>query len=335
MGESRMRDPYLKDNNFLTYAEVRSDQVLSGTIADPDITIFIPTFKRADTLQVSIDSTLNQIDGGKYEVVIVNNDPEGAKGETREIIDRYNDPRISYYVNQKNIGLCGNWNRGIELARGKYVAMIHDDDMLSPWFLKSIREAIRKNQEPAVIGVSFVNFDSNHIPQFTEPAETKYRRVTKESYFFGKYINIAGMTVQKDFMINQGGYRDEYYPNEDSILIYQAILNGDVVNIEHVLAGYRQEVNLSLSEKTMKEIIRKTEETRRYIAKHETFAHNWMKRFDKEYLNAYIEGANQYWGLQINPDEMLHEFGFDNYNVSKLKTIIMKSLLKLKMSGRC
>lgn len=329
-----MRDIYHSINNFDTYRDVESKQIISSELTNPYYTIFIPTYKRAATLKTTIESAVIQKCTKPFEIVIVNNDPEGAEGETRELIESFHDSRISYYVNRRNIGLCGNWNRGIELARGEYISMIHDDDMLSPWFLQSLEKAIHENADPYIIGVSFINFDSSHMPEFCEPEELEYRKVTKESFFFGRYINIAGMTVKKSFALQQGGYRDEYYPNEDSILIYQAVLSGNVVNIEHTLAGYRQEVNLSLSEHTMLEIIRITEETRRMIAKHERFANRWMRCFDKEYLYSYIKAANSHWNHNLDCNEVLRDNGFNNPKVNRIKVKLMNVLLNMKKCRR-
>ena len=114
----------------------------------------------------TISSALAQVGTDLYEIVIINNDPEGATGETKEVIEAFRDKRIYYYVNQSNIGLCGNWNRGLELCRSKYVAMIHDDDVLSPWFLSSILKAIEETDNPLIVGVKSSNFTSKNRAQF-------------------------------------------------------------------------------------------------------------------------------------------------------------------------
>lgn len=44
------------------------------------------------------------------------------------------DSRIEYYSNPSNLGLAGNWNRCIELARGAYVHVLHQDDVVRPGF---------------------------------------------------------------------------------------------------------------------------------------------------------------------------------------------------------
>lgn len=324
-----MRDLYTFNDNFRNYDHVKSDLIIEGSIENPEISIFVPTIGRPETLRTTIDSILLQKGNYNFEIIVVCNDPGEANGSTFELLKSYNDNRIYYYVNKENIGLCGNWNRGLELSRADYVVMVHDDDMLSPWFLQSMFRAIEENGYPDIIGVGYYNFDSTHMPEFTEPNDLQYREVTKRSFFFGRYINIAGMTVKKDTVYKIGGYSDEYYPNEDTNLIYQALIIGRVVNIEHKLAGYRQEVNLSLSENTMFLIITGIENTRRCIAEHEMFADKWMKIFDKEFLYQYVQNANLHWKLEVKYKDV-----FDHFEIcdepGKVKLRIMRLLLKME-----
>lgn len=328
-----MRDFYTNVDNFKAYSNVKSNLIINGNVDDPKFTIFIPTYKRSDTLKTTIESAINQIGADSYEIVIVNNDPSGVSGSIKELVESFNDNRIYYYVNEENIGLCGNWNRGVELARGSYVVMIHDDDVLSPWFVSSVNTAIEEEHEPEIIGVSYVDFDSSNMPVFKDPGKLHYREVSKESFFWGRYINIAGMTVKRDSMLKLGGYADEYLPNEDTIVIYQTLLKGRVINIESVLAGYRQEINLSLKGDTMLNIIKNVEYTRRIIADHEAFAQKWMNRFDREYLYHFIASANEKWGMNINPYQVFSEVGLPQNKINPLRYFMMRVLRKIKMRG--
>lgn len=327
-----MRDIYQYYDNFEKYKDVKSDLVIEGNIKNPLLTIFIPTYKRANTLETTIKSIITQKTDYAFEIVIVNNDPEEGYNESKELIERINDNRIFYYVNSKNIGLCGNWNRGIELSRCKYISMIHDDDVLSPYFVENIIKAINE-KHAGIIGVDYYNFTSDAMPVFTRPSQIQYRNVSKKSFFFGKYINIAGMTVSKDLILSLGGYSEEYYPNEDTVLIYQALLKDNVVNIENPLAGYRKEINLSLSDGTMKDIIVMMEETRRNIAKYEKFASHWLKKYDKEYLYQYIMCANNTWGLKINYPDIFDAVGLHGKQPSRFKLLLMKVELKMAALG--
>ena len=326
-----MRDFYSNFDSFNVYSGVKSDLIISGNVNAPKFTVFIPTYKRSDTLRVTIESAINQFGADSYEIVIISNDPDGASGSVKELIESFNDDRIYYYVNEENIGLCGNWNRGIELARGEYVAMIHDDDMLSPWFVSSVLKGIAEADGPDILGVSYVDFNSSNMPVFKDPGKLNYREVSKESFFWGRYINIAGMTVNREFMLKLGGYADEYLPNEDTILIYQALLRGRVINIESMLAGYRQEINLSLKGDTMLNIVKKVEFTRRIIAEHEEFARKWMKRFDREYLYHLIVNANKKWGMKLDPYQVFEEVGLSRNRINPVKYFLMRVLRKIKL----
>lgn len=324
-----MRDIYQSYDNFEKYKPTPSACVIQGSIDNPAISIFIPTYKRAETIVETISSALDQVGTALYEIVIVNNDPEGVTDETKEVIKDFKDEHIYYYVNQDNIGLCGNWNRGLELCRAKYVAMIHDDDVLSPWFLSSMLKAIDENNNPLVLGVKSVIFTSKYRAKFSKPENLKYRAVSKRSFFFGRYLTIAGMTVDRERAIEMGGYSEDYYPNEDTVFIYQALLNGKVINIENELAGYRKEVNLSLSEGTMRKIIEYTEYTRRNIAKRESFAKVFMKHFDREYLYTYAEGANNSWGTNVDIAGIMREFNMSEAKPNRVKLKLMRAFCRL------
>lgn len=327
-----MRDIYQHFDNFEKYRDVKSDLVIEGKVDNPMLTIFIPTYKRANTLETTIKSVITQKTDYAFEIVIINNDPEEGHSETEELIERINDDRIFYYVNRENIGLCGNWNRGIELSRCDYISMIHDDDILSPYFVENMIEAINE-KHAGIIGVNYYNFTSDNMPTFTKPSCIEYRNVSKKSFFFGTYINIAGMTVRKDLILSLGGYSEDYYPNEDTVLIYQALLRESVVNIEHPLAGYRKEINLSLSDGTMKNIILMMEATRRNIAKYEKFASIWLKKYDKEYLYQYIMGANNTWGLKLNYSDIFDAVGLQGERPSRFKLLLMKIELVIASVG--
>lgn len=98
-------------------------------VRKPLLSILIPTYKRSDYLNIAIESAINQKNVScEYEIIVVSNNPEE---DFSELIKRYNTIANLYiYVNEENIGMVSNSNRCVELARGKYVAFLHDDDYL-------------------------------------------------------------------------------------------------------------------------------------------------------------------------------------------------------------
>jgi len=320
-------------NNFERYRNVDSICLLNNNVENPLFSIIIPTYKRIDTLIFSLKSAIHQEEFDNYEIVIVNNSTEGTNDEVYDIVTSLNSDRLSYYVNSKNIGLCGNWNRAIELSRGKYIVMLHDDDLLSPYCLRSLYDVVLKYKEPGIIGVDYYKFNSKDIPKFEKPINLKCFNITKIGYFLGRNINIAGMTFKKDLAIEIGGFNDNYYPNEDTIFIYQALLRSKVVNIKQKLAGYRVELNATLTGDTLQQIILLTEETRRSIATRNIFADYWMKCFELEYFYEYVTEANKHWNTNLSFDKLCELVKLDDKKISKFKYklmfIIKKILLKI------
>lgn len=96
----------------------------------PLVSIGIPSYKAkylADSIRSALNQTYNNI-----ELIIVNDcSPEPIK----DVVDKFNDARIRYYVNEKNLGgedPGNNWNRCLELAKGEFFCLLCDDDMYEP-----------------------------------------------------------------------------------------------------------------------------------------------------------------------------------------------------------
>ena len=94
----------------------------------PKVSVFIPTFNRAHMLRKSISSVLGQT-YDDFEIIISDNASEDA---TESVVRSFDDNRIRYIRNSRNIGLRGNWNRAFALTRGEYIAIFPDDDVMLP-----------------------------------------------------------------------------------------------------------------------------------------------------------------------------------------------------------
>lgn len=129
-----------KVNYFERYKDIES-HLIYGRIPQRDIvvSITIPTYCRANQLEVAIQSALKQIGDVQYEIIVVDNYCE-IDLETDELMRKYvsEHDNILYYRNEQNIGIAGNWNRCFELASGEYVLLLHDDDVLCDNYLKVV-----------------------------------------------------------------------------------------------------------------------------------------------------------------------------------------------------
>ena len=90
--------------------------------------VCLPTFNGERFVAEAIQSILAQT-FEDFELVIVD---DCSDDRTREIVGSFADPRMVVYQNDRRLGIPGNWNRCIELARGEYVCVFHQDDLMLP-----------------------------------------------------------------------------------------------------------------------------------------------------------------------------------------------------------
>ncbi|KKS79552.1 MAG: Glycosyl transferase, family 2 [Candidatus Beckwithbacteria bacterium GW2011_GWA2_43_10] len=104
----------------------------------PTISICIPTFNRADYLEQALQSLAQQTIK-PFEVIIVDN---ASTDNTPQIAAKYKKLGFTYVRNPKNLGMVGNYNRCLELARGQYLSFLHSDDLISPTWQETWLETI-------------------------------------------------------------------------------------------------------------------------------------------------------------------------------------------------
>ena len=92
-----------------------------------DLSIIIPIYNGALLVDRCLDNIFSQSTQFSYEVIIVD---DGSTDNTVELIKARKEPNIVLYQ-QQNAGPAVARNKGVELAKGKYVAFMDADDYLS------------------------------------------------------------------------------------------------------------------------------------------------------------------------------------------------------------
>ena len=90
----------------------------------PPVSVCIPTYNYGRFLGRAIESVLGQA-FGDFELLVVDN---ASTDGTDELVAGYDDPRLSYLRNERNLGLFGNFERCLELARSDLVKILCADD---------------------------------------------------------------------------------------------------------------------------------------------------------------------------------------------------------------
>lgn len=220
---------HIFNNCFLIDQNVESIQIKKDQLVNsPKVTIAIPTYKRVKLLKETIDSAINQKEYNSYSIMIVDNNPE-RDDETELLIRQYymDNKLLSYYKNTKNIGMSGNWNRLYQLAKGEWVVMLHDDDILYDDYLHILFTKIISR---------YPKFDAYRPPmqvfkEFPVPERKKNRMVYRNVDLYNLYrrniIDVpSGICMRKEMVIESGGYNSDFYPASDYEFYVRSIKTG-------------------------------------------------------------------------------------------------------------
>ena len=94
----------------------------------PQVTVFIPVYNRERYIGEAIESILAQT-FSDFEILLVD---DGSTDSSVDKIRSFSDPRIRLVCNEENLGIPRTRNKGIEHARGQYMAMLDSDDRSYP-----------------------------------------------------------------------------------------------------------------------------------------------------------------------------------------------------------
>lgn len=254
------KDFFQVRNNYECNAGISSKLKYGERRTYPQFSIMIPTFLRNNYLKDTIESALSQKTQIDFEVVVVDNNPDEEDTSTLEIIKKYDTKRVSYYKNDENLGMFGNWNRCLELANAEWVLILHDDDTIKDNYISSMMKIITEYPYVSCIGCGRTLIDGvgNEIPESKMSLKRQLAKkiLQRNSYslnvrdfFYTHPINIMGLTINKKKAIEIGGFDNTWDPTSDYIFILNMVERYPVRCTDEKLIYYRKAVNASLSPK--------------------------------------------------------------------------------------
>lgn len=127
----------------------------------PLVSICIPTYQRAERIQLTLQSILSQT-MTDYEIVVVDN---ASTDGTEEAVRAFADSRIRFFRNERNIGAAMNHNRCLLEAKGTYIKFIHSDDRFaSDEALEKLLETARLHPDVGLITSGYAYTDPGYSP---------------------------------------------------------------------------------------------------------------------------------------------------------------------------
>ena len=174
------------------------------------VSIVIPTFKRAERLENAISSCLNQ-SYKNLEIIVIDDNGLGSENQLKtknnidNIIERFNDQRIKYIPNARNMGGAIARNIGVDNSSGEYIAFLDDDDLLHPDSIKLRLEAIAGHD------VDFCVSDMNIIDEhenYVECDSNSFRGYNLIDFILDGNFYTPMLLINKGVFLQVGGFTD-------------------------------------------------------------------------------------------------------------------------------
>lgn len=142
---------------------------------NPKISVIVPIYNAEKYMEKCIESIINQAIKD-IEIILID---DGSTDNSKEIIDRYakNDERIKA-IYQENSGPSVARNRGIKIAKGKYIGFVDSDDYIEVTMYEELYNLVKDEK----IQVGMCAYNELHFYNNTQ-------RITKTRLHNNKVYN--------------------------------------------------------------------------------------------------------------------------------------------------
>jgi glycosyltransferase involved in cell wall biosynthesis len=139
----------------------------SGDLAMPTVSVVVPNYNHAGYLRQRIDTILEQT-YRDFELILLD---DASTDDSRAILQEYAaDSRVRLEFNEKNPGSTfKQWNKGVRLARGKYVWIAESDDYADARFLERLVPALEADEATVISYCRSWRVESDRVDGFADP----------------------------------------------------------------------------------------------------------------------------------------------------------------------
>jgi glycosyltransferase involved in cell wall biosynthesis len=255
-------------------------------ILRPRISVCIDLFNYARFLPEAIESVLGQT-RGDFELIVVD---DRSTDDSYAVAERYaaRDGRIVLRRNERNLGMVGNRNACLRLARADYVKFVHADDFLcSPHALE--RMAARLDAHPAL---ALVACATRQVDSASRPTGTSARPFDATPVSGASVIvrclregrNLVGPPTATMFRRSLGarGFHEGYFHAADEEMWFHLLEQGCFAFLPEELAAYRW--HAAQQTERDKRTLTQEEDALALLRDYLDRPYVRMKRFEREFL---------------------------------------------------
>jgi glycosyltransferase involved in cell wall biosynthesis len=196
------------------------------------VTICVPVYNGERFLAQCLDSLLSQT----YRDFVLLISDNASTDRTAEICQRYanSDSRVRYHRNPVNIGMYGNFNRVLTLARTPYVKLANADDFWAPTMLADAMEQMER--DPSLVlchpRVVLVDEHGGEIRRYDRPLHLieddpalRFRRVLTELGLVNQLMGVMRIDAVRSMLPFMS------YPPADIVFLAELSLHGKIMEL--------------------------------------------------------------------------------------------------------
>lgn len=195
--------------------------------SEPLISICIPTYNGSQYIEKCIESCLAQ-SYRNIEVIVCD---DCSSDSLINVLNPYlkKECRISFYQNEKNLGLVGNWNKCMNYASGEYIKWLFQDDWMDVNAIEEFVEIANKGYD---FIVSKRNFILNELATDEDKMYYSKKVKTLENYFNQDEIGCYFPTSKiKDIVVSNIALN---FIAEPSLIFFKRTLIKEVGLYDHL-----------------------------------------------------------------------------------------------------
>ena len=187
-------------------------------------------------LRQSVDSILGQ-SFSDFEFLLIN---DGSTDDTASILDAIagQDARVRV-VHQEKIGLTKSLNRGLELARGRFIARQDDDDLSWPTRLAQQVAYLDAHSNCIAVGARYVTIDGSDKVRGRSRVPLMSSKIKRALVTHNVIAHSVAM-FRREEVLNAGGYDESCRTAQDYELWCRLAVEHDLANLKPYLLSRRK-----------------------------------------------------------------------------------------------
>jgi glycosyltransferase involved in cell wall biosynthesis len=241
------------------------NQTLSGHVT-PLVSVLMAVYNTESFLRPAIESVLAQGLSNLELIIIDDGSHDGSPEIAREYVS--SDHRIVFLQNIENRGASGTLNRGLQVARGRFITRQDSDDISMPERLERQVDFLERNPDIGAVGCAVTIIDSfgSCVKEKEFPLSNSeiQKKIIDQMCFCGPTV----MTARWIFSSAGFFFDNELSGSEDYDLCLRLGEVSHLANLKDRLYCYRQHSN-SVSQR---------ERTRQMLRKARALEKAWQRR---------------------------------------------------------